>query len=244
MFADRKRGDGVERCFGYTVRFTDSRDFYIQYKDGFVRGIYNFDSKCSNPLILDGGSNIGMSILAFKRRYPHARIIGFEPDPEIFEILQQNMDKNGLHDVRLINAALGAQSRPANFKQDHSSGGKVEKNGAPTGSIVVNMEQLSDYLHEPVDFLKLNIEGEELSVLTEAANAGKLRNIRELVLEYHGWPHAKQSLGSILNLLDRQGFRYLLHDFDAETCSATKPPFRLTATTSWFCLVYAKRRED
>jgi hypothetical protein len=37
----------VERCFGYTARFTDSRDFYIQYKDEFVRRIYNFDSKCS-----------------------------------------------------------------------------------------------------------------------------------------------------------------------------------------------------
>jgi FkbM family methyltransferase len=244
MFANRKKGGGVERCFGYTVRFTDSRDFYIQYKDEFVRRIYNFDSKCSDPLILDGGSNIGMSILAFKRRYPHARIIGFEPDPEIFEILQQNIDKNGLLDVRLINAGLGAQSGTANFKQDHSSGGKVEQNGTPTGSIVVKMERLSDYLNEPVDFLKLNIEGEELSVLTEAANAGKLRNIRELVLEYHGWPHVKQHLGTVLNLLDQQGFRYLVHDFDAETCTATKPPFRLTAATTWFCLVYAKRCDD
>jgi len=244
MFANRKKAEGVERCFGYTVRFTDSRDFYIQYKDEFVRRIYNFDSKCSDPLILDGGSNIGMSILAFKCRYPHARIIAFEPDPEIFEILQQNMNQNGLSDVRLINAGLGAQSGTANFKQDHSSGGKVEQNGASTESIVVKMEQLSDYLNEPVDFLKLNIEGEELSVLTEAANAGKLRNIRQLVLEYHGWPHAKQSLGSILNVLDEQGFRYFVHDFDAETCAATKPPFRLTATTTWFCLVYAKRCGD
>ena len=160
MFANRNRGGGVERCFGYAVRFTDSRDFYIQYKDEFVRRIYNFDSKCSDPLILDGGSNIGMSILAFKRSYPQARIIGFEPDPEIFEILQQNVDKNGLRDVRLINAGLGGQSGTAYFKPDHSSGGKLEQNGAPTGSIVVKMEQLSDYLNEPVDFLKLNIEGD------------------------------------------------------------------------------------
>jgi hypothetical protein len=48
-------------------------------------------------------------------------------------------------------------------------------------------------------------------------------------------------LGDILNLLDRQGFCYLVHDFDAETCPTTKPPFRLTQETTWFCLVYARK---
>lgn len=185
-----------------------------------------------------------MSILAFKRHYPHARIIGFEPDPEIFAILQQNIAENGLHDVRLINAGLGAQSGTVNFEPDRSSGGRVKQNGGQTSSFVVKIEQLSHYLNEPIDFLKLNIEGEELPVLTEAADAGKLRNVSQLVLEYHGWPHASQRLGEILNLLDQQGFRYLIHDFDYETCSATKPPFRLTDRTTWFCLVYAKRWGD
>jgi FkbM family methyltransferase len=241
MFANRKYRGGVEPCFGYTVQFTDSRDFYIQYKDQFIRCIYSFDAQRVNPVILDGGSNIGMSILAFKRRYPHARIVGFEPDPYIFKILRRNMTENDIHDVRLVNAGLGMQSGTANFKQDYSSGGQCQQDAASAGALVVKVERLSDYLNEPVDFLKLNIEGDELSVLTEAANAGKLRNIRELVVEYHGWPNTEQSLGAVLKLLDQQGFRYLVHDFDAETCSATKPPFRLTATTTWFCLVYAER---
>jgi len=64
------------------------------------------------------------------------------------------------------------------------------------------------------------------------------------VLEYHGWPDGEQRLGDILNLLDRQGYSYLVHDFDAETCGASKPPFRLTSQTTWFCLVYARRRDD
>jgi hypothetical protein len=106
------------------------------------------------------------------------------------------------------------------------------------------MERLSDYLDEPVDFLKLNIEGEELPVLQEAAASGKLRNVREMVLEYHGWPDGEQHLGDILNLLDRHGYRYLVHDFDAETCGTSKPPFHLTPETAWFCLVYARRLDD
>ena len=65
-----------------------------------------------------------------------------------------------------------------------------------------------------------------------------------MVLEYHGWAEGEQHLGEILCLLDREGFRYLVHDFDAETCSASKPPFRLKPGRNWFCLVYATRDRD
>ncbi len=92
-----------------------------------------------------------------------------------------------------------------------------------------------------MEFLKLNIEGQELPVLREAEASGRLANVRQMVLEYHGWAGGKQVLGEILNLLDRNGFRYLIHDFDAQTNGATKPPFRWTPETQWFCLVYATR---
>ena len=105
----------------------------------------------------------------------------------------------------------------------------------------MEVERLSDYLNEPIDFLKLNIEGEELRVLEEAKTSRQLQNVRELVLEYHGWGSCEQQLGAILNLLDDQGFRYVIHDFDAETCGASKPPIHLTPQTIWFCLIYARR---
>ena len=54
----------------------------------FRKGAYLFHTDKKQPLILDCGSNIGMSILFFKMLYPGARIIGFEPDPDTFEILR------------------------------------------------------------------------------------------------------------------------------------------------------------
>lgn len=210
----------------------------MQYKDEFIRQIYYFKAKRPDPLIIDGGSNIGMSILYFKRLYPLARIIGFEPDPSIFRLLEGNMNRNSIQGVDLINAGLGAESGSATFAPDGSAGGQIIDG---SGGITVRQERLSDYLHEPVDFLKLNIEGAELAVLEEAENSNRLGNIREMVLEYHGWGGKGQKLGPILDLLDRQGFRYLLHDFDDETNNASKPPFRLEPKTTWFCLVYARR---
>lgn len=233
-------GGTIESFLDYQVRITDGPNFYIQYKDEFVRRIYHFDAARPDPRIIDGGGNIGMSVLSFKRLYPHARITCFEPDPAIFALLQENLARNGLEDVRLINAGLSGTAGEVAFAPDGSAGGQIAPGIGGAGPRV-RMERLSDYLDEPVDFLKLNIEGEELPVLREAAASGKLGRVRELVLEYHGWANGEQRLGDILNLLDRAGFRYLVHDFDAETCAATKPPFRLTPSTTWFCLVHACR---
>lgn len=229
----------VVRCLNYSVRITDGPNFYMQYKDEFINRIYNFNAQRSDPLIIDGGSNMGISILHFKHIYPQARIIGFEPDPSLFHLLSENMTNNNIDDVRLVNAGLSAEDGESGFTPDGQAGGQLSS----SGQVLVKMERLSKYLGEPVDFLKLNIEGAELAVLAEAATAGCLRNVRELVLEYHGWAKQKQKLGDILNLLDEQGYRYLIHDFDAETCSASKPPFHLSANTTWFCLVYARRND-
>lgn len=229
----------VMNCLNYKVRITDGPNFYIQYKDEFVNGIYLFDAQRPDPLIIDGGSNMGMSILHFKHVYPQARIIGFEPDRSLFRLLSENVTNNRIDDVRLVNAGLAAEDGESGFTPDGQAGGQL----SGSGQVLVKMERLSKYLGEPVDFLKLNIEGAELDVLAEAAAAGCLRNVRELVLEYHGWAKQKQKLGDILNLLEEQGYRYLIHDFDAETCSASKPPFHLSANTTWFCLVYARRND-
>jgi FkbM family methyltransferase len=230
--------NSLVRYLDYEVRITDGPSFYIQCKDEFVHRIYHFEAQRPDPLIIDGGSNIGMSILYFKRTYPTARIVGFEPDPNIFRLLEENVRRNKIGDVTLVDAGLGAESGTTTFVADNSAGGQF---GSAENALSVRVVRLSDYLGEPVDFLKLNIEGQELPVLLEAEASGKLRNVRELVLEYHGWANGEQRLGQILTLLDRSGYRYFVHDFDSETGSVTKPPFRLTPDSVWFCLVYGKR---
>ena len=93
---------------------------------------------------------------------------------------------------------------------------------------------LSDYLDEPVDLLKMNIEGAEWDVLRAAAP--KLHNVRQMVIEYHGFPECGQKLHDILALLDECGFRYLIHHFDYETNVRSRPPFRIDQSTRFFQL--------
>jgi len=237
QFWAAKPGSVVEYA-GFRIRITDGRSFYIQCKDEFIHQIYHFDSDEARPFIVDGGSNIGVSIMYFKRLYPEALIVGFEPDPEIFQILQENVAQNKLEHVTLVNAGLGAKDGTAFFVADHSAGGRVASEN--NSSTSVNIQRLSSVIDRTVDFLKLNIEGEELPVLRDLETSGKLAQVRQMVVEYHGWAEGEQRLGAILELLARNGFRYLVHDFDNETGFATKPPFTLDGEKVWFCLIYAR----
>jgi FkbM family methyltransferase len=225
----------------YGVRITTGFEFYTQYKDIFVQRIYHFEPRRPDPVVVDAGGHFGMAALYFKHAHPRARVTVFEPDPALFRTLQENMKRNGLSDVTLINAGLGARSETTGYSADPITGAlwPDEK-----GETLVQVRRLSEFLIEPVDYLKLSLDGQEWAVLQELEAAGKLGLVREMAVVYHDRPQAPPRLGAILEAMARAGFRYLVHDFDEQTNRASKPPFRLTPQTRWACLVFARRPGD
>ena len=230
----------------YTVGFNDRPNLYILYKDIFVHRFYHFEAVRRDPLILDCGSNIGMSVLYFKRIYPAARIIAFEPDPEVKPFLETNIIANKLKNVECIQAALSSDATKKVFFSDGVCGSGLAESLTLEQSHTwkryeVSCRRLRDFLTEPVDFLKMNIEGAEYEVLLDSED--RLRQIREMIIEYHHLPGLRRSLHDILAILDRQGFEYLINDFDSETNGGVQPPFRLAPESRYFLLIYAKRND-
>ena len=223
---------------GLSLRVTDGLNAYMQYKDELVRRCYAFETSRPDPVVIDGGANIGMFSLATLRDHPDARITAFEPDPRIAAMLKENLANNNAAQVAIVIAALGPADGEMSFAPDGQAGGALVAGVAP---MRVRAVTLSQYLTDEVDFLKLNIEGAELDVLREAAASNCLRRVRAMVIEYHGWPGGEQRLGPLLDLLNGQQFRYLVHDLDAQTNPRTKPPFRDPGDEPWFALVYAWR---
>ena len=241
------RPGAVFRCLGYTVRINDGPNFFVLYHDVVLREVYRFTACRPNPVILDCGSNIGMSILYFKHLYPQARIIAFEPDPGIVGYLHENMKTNGQTDVRVVQAAIGGQAGTLTFYSDGKYGSclaHLSSELIPEGwtKHEVPCVRLSDYLNEPVDFLKMNIEGAEWEALADCGE--RLRQIREMAIEYHHLPGVPRTLHRILSLLDELGFDYTVSDFDLATYSGARPPITLNEKTTYFRQIYARRRED
>ncbi len=233
-----KPAGSIIKLSDFRLRITDGPNAYMQYKDIFIRGIYRFESDCPDPTVIDGGGNMGIASLGFRQQHPQCRLTVFEPDPAVEAMLSENLSRNKIEGVTVITAGLAATDGTTTFAPDGSAGGRVDNDAAGT---TVKIVRLSTYVADSIDFLKLNIEGEELAVLQELESAGRIRNVQKMVVEYHGWATGPQRLGALLDLLDRNGFRYFVHDFDNETCTVTKPPFRRRPRADWFCLVFAQR---
>lgn len=236
--ARMRAGPGATRIAGLTLRYDDPVSLRFEFKHIFVQRVYDFRPTRPGPRVIDGGAHIGLSALRIKRLAPDARITAFEPNPRILPMLRENLAANGASDVEVVEAALAGADSLAPFTADGADGGTLARAGGP-GAIRVPTVRLSPYLAEPVDFLKLNIEGAELDVVREAGPA--LRNVRQLAIEYHGFPELGERLGELLNLLADAGLRCVVHAFDRATNPAGHPPFRIHSHTRWFALIAAAR---
>jgi FkbM family methyltransferase len=206
----RPESDSV---LGYRVATGDYTTLAFLFEEIFVRQEYVFATDTQRPVVVDCGSNIGVSLLLFKKLYPECRIVAFEPDPETFAILKRNVEANGLRDVELHNVALDARSGRARLHVDpeHPAGLRMStRRASPDGTALeVGCAPLSEYISGEVDFLKMDIEGAEAAVIGELAARDKLRKIKQMVIEYHHhiepW---EDRLGGILGTLETHGFGY------------------------------------
>jgi len=65
----------------------------------FTSDLYYFETENSTPFIIDAGAHIGLVTLYFKKNYPDSEIIAIEPNPESFEILENNMYENQIDGI-------------------------------------------------------------------------------------------------------------------------------------------------
>jgi FkbM family methyltransferase len=204
-------------AFNLKFSFPDVAWFSFLFNEIFIKQDYFFLSDRTDPLIIDCGSNMGLSILYFKRRYPKARIIGFEPNLATFEMLQKNVAANALSDVVLHNCAVADREGEAElFCEPNATGSLVpslrkERSQQNVESKKVRTVLLSDYLSSEVDFLKVDIEGMEMAVIEDLARKDKLSQVREMAIEYHHHiPAGNDALSRLLTILENNGFGYRL----------------------------------
>lgn len=208
---------------------------YTEIKDIFEKSIYNIELDSCYPVIIDGGAHIGISILFYKLKFPEAKILAFEPDPLAFSYLKKNMRANRIKNITLINKALHEKKSTFFFLSDGSDGGRISENGNYT----IEAETLSKYINKPVDIIKLNIEGMEKKVIEEIEP--KLNFVKNIIFEYHNFPELEDNeLSDILKILSKNGFRYVINNFDKEINPISYPPYNLGKNSRYFQLVYAK----
>jgi len=200
---------GMVPLFGEPFVYADGASFLSAHEEIFRRGIYTFRSSTEKPFVIDGGANVGLASLFFKRLYPECEILAFEADPAIASVFEANLSTRQWSSVELRREALWDFDGVVRFAADGADGGRV---GEDAG-IEVPAVRLSEVIGDrQVDFLKLDIEGAETRVLVEAEDT--LPQVRRMFVEYHAPAGQPGHLSTLLAVLERAEFRTYLE----QTC--------------------------
>jgi FkbM family methyltransferase len=202
--------EGVANLFNYQFYYSHGESFLHSMEEIFNEQVYKFNSDTDEPYIIDCGANIGLSIYYFKKIFPQSKILAFEPDDKIFQLLKKNIDQiNTDGSIILKNEAVWKEDTELSFFSEGAlAGSSVIDFGKKNNVIKVKAIDLKKHLFQSVDFLKIDIEGAENELIFDIAP--QLRNVKNLFLEYHGLVNQPQNLGDILNLLKECGFEYYI----------------------------------
>jgi FkbM family methyltransferase len=200
---------------GFHIDHPDPVTIDQLYYEIFVRQYYFFSSDRKTPIVFDCGANVGVATMYFKWLYPHSRVHCFEADEPTFKLLRRNVADNHLTDVTTHHCALWDANGEIDFFVDPNKPSALSMSTDPAyitgqGTKVI-ARRLSDFITEPVDFLKVDIEGAEHHVLRDLITGGKISLIRRMVIEYHHRIGQKKScLANFLEALEDSGFDYQL----------------------------------
>lgn len=189
----------------FKINYIKPYELLHTYEDLFVNELYNFNTGEHKPVIIDCGSNIGLSILYFKAIYPHAIVLGFEPDPVNHGVLKMNLSDNQLKDVVISQEAVWIHDQGISFSGAGTEASRIGE-GNSDSEIKVPTIRLKELIkkYPRIDFLKMDIEGAEHPVIMDCRE--DLHVVQNLFLEYHGKSNETDKLNELLQVVKENGF--------------------------------------
>ena len=185
----------VEFASGFSAYVGGVEETQFFYREIFHDHVYDVTELPENAFMIDAGANIGMFTLYMKKKYPASTILAFEPAPETFGMLNENVKLHELKGVELHECALGAEDTIQTFifyptvpgnstlvpeekaivkkvfrevSDDYGDG--AERMYQNFQEIPVRVRRLSHFLNgrkdlKSIDLLKVDVEGFELEIL-------------------------------------------------------------------------------
>lgn len=198
--------------YGKKIKIVDALTFLGSYKEIFLSEIYKFTSIKEDIIIIDCGANIGLATIYFKIHFPQAKIVAFEPDPNIFKALKQNASAFGDDNIFCRNEAVANQDATLNFWLEGGHSGMITNDTDGKKTAPVKAIRLKSFLSgfENITFLKIDIEGEEINVIPDIAE--ELKKVDYLFLEYHSFIDKPQGLNKLLSFITAAGMRYYIKE--------------------------------
>jgi FkbM family methyltransferase len=187
------------------------------YADVFCREVYASPKPLrANPRIVDAGGHLGLASLYFLERYPGCQLTTLEPNPTLAALLRDTLAAYGPRST-VIEAALSTANGSSAFHITADNPlnvtGGLENREAPgrgVTRVTVPLLDAREILREPVDLMKLDVEGHEFELLPLPLFEPK--HVRNMVIEFHDVEQRRLQFGALARvLMEERGYRIATH---------------------------------
>lgn len=158
----------------------------------FINEEYSGLGKIQNVnWIIDCGANVGYSAVYLLNKYPQAKVIAIEPDPENFELCSMNLAPYGDR-AHVIKSAVWSSTvdlvidRPLDDRGEWAIQVRPCQAGEIPALNAIGLKSLfDDFNLDRVDILKVDIETAELEVFAHNYQQW-LSKVNNIAIELHG----------------------------------------------------------
>jgi len=163
----------------------------------------------NDDIIIDIGSHVGLFALFSAQFCKSGTIYCFEPVKENFEMLKSNLELNNTTNVIATNAAVSTDNGTVTiYLNEDESGHSMHVEGSK--SIQVKSLSLQNIFEshniERCDFLKVDCEGEEYSIMDSLPTL-YYKRIAKICIEYHFANTKQDLLENLINKLESLSFK-------------------------------------
>lgn len=160
-------------------------------------------------VFVDVGAHVGwFTTVAARRVGSRGQVIACEPYPENAAALRENLALNGMHDVRVIEAALSDRPGTLRLRKGSDSGGVTALEWCAGGEAEVPMTTLDETTSAivAIKLVKIDVEGWEAHVLRGAAET--LKRTANVLIEINqpALEEAASSADELIGFLRDAGF--------------------------------------
>jgi len=171
------------------IFFTEEFNISTAPQFAWVRAAYDRSLAAGEtPLIIDCGSNIGLSALYFARHLPKARVVGIEPARDNVDLARRNTGHNPL--IEIIEAAVSDDARPLEIADPSAEKFAYRMQEAnPSSTRLVDALTIPSLMQRYGArrnlIVKVDIEGGEHALFR--SNTGWLDHTDLMIAETHDW---------------------------------------------------------
>lgn len=163
--------------------------------------------------VVEVGAHHGHETIPLSRWVgPTGRVIAVEPLPENLEIMAENKALNGLDNVEIAAAALGAVSGQARIR--NTSNASISTGGGGLEVEALTLDALCAARNARPDLLKLDVEGFEVDVLMGARETLAHGPALQIELHVHALPKFSRTVEDFWRLIEVDRYELWLQTDD------------------------------